>query len=89
MNFFIDNHNLPQHVFITNENKKLITSDICILRTETLKTDMHNLGYTDFNVHTNNNAAKINYYDYLNGDSIKLINEFYDYDFTMFNYTKK
>jgi hypothetical protein len=50
---------------------------------------MHNLGYTDFNVHTNNNAAKINYYDYLNGDSIKLINEFYDYDFTMFNYTKK
>lgn len=47
---------------------------------------MYNLGYTDFNNNFSRNI--INYYDYLNSDSIKLINHIYDHDFTLFNYEK-
>ena len=85
----LDNHNLPQYVFITNDNKELI-ADLHILHTETLTTDMHNLGYEDFNTYTNVNVnkEKVDYYNYLNNDSINLINDFYDYDFKLFNYTK-
>lgn len=83
-----DNHNLPQYVFITDENKELIPN-IHILRTENLTEDMKALGYTDFNNHNNRNPKKsINYYDYLNNDSIKLINDFYHLDFILFNYNK-
>jgi hypothetical protein len=83
----VDNHNIPQHVFITDDNKELIPN-IHVLRTETLTTDMHKLGYTDFNYHEHANKEKVDYYDYLNNDSIKLINDFYDDDFRLFNYTK-
>jgi hypothetical protein len=84
----LDNHNIPQHVFITNENKELV-SNLYLLHTETLTADIHNLGYADFNRHELANLVKTNYYNYLNNDSIKLINDFYDYDFTLFNYIKK
>jgi len=30
----------------------------------------------------------INYYNYLNNNSIKIINKFYHYDFLLFNYDK-
>jgi hypothetical protein len=83
----LDNHNIPQYMFITNENKELL-NNIHILHTENLVSDMHQLGYTDFNMYENVNSVKINYYNYLNDKSIKLINEFYDYDFTLFNYVK-
>lgn len=87
----LDNHNLPQHIFITDKDKSLIPN-IDILHTETLKEDMINLGYTDFNEHvktkSNINTDEINYYDFLNNKSIQLINDFYDYDFRLFNYTK-
>ena len=83
----LDNHNIPQYMFITDNNKKLFPN-IYILHTETLTTDMHKLGYNDFNVHSNTNAVQVNYLNYLNNDSIKLINDFYDYDFVLFNYTK-
>jgi len=83
----LDNHNIPQYMFITDNNKKLFPN-IYILHTETLTTDMHKLGYKDFNVHSNTNALQVNYLNYLNNDSIKLINNFYDYDFVLFNYTK-
>jgi len=114
----VDNHNIPQHVFITNNNKELIPN-IHILHRETLTNDIHNLGYTDFNMYlqckslntskdSNNKTTfmhyskettandyvsfhnkNVDYYSYLNNDSIKLINYFYDYDFTLFNYIKK
>ena len=84
----LDNHNIPQHTFITDSNKVLIP-DLIVLRTETLTNDMHNLGYDDFDIYANANANKeINYYQFLNDDSIKLINEFYDYDFELFNYKR-
>lgn len=82
-----DNHNIPQYTFITNENKELI-SNIHILHTETLKNDMVNLGYTDFNSYDNIGDKTLNYYNYLNNYSIKLINNFYHYDFILFNYQK-
>jgi hypothetical protein len=83
-----DNHNLPQYIFITDDNKKLIPN-IHILRTETLTNDMKALGYENFNLYTQKNKAEVNYYNYLNDDAIKLINDFYHLDFVLFNYTKK
>jgi len=83
-----DNHNLPQYLYITDENKNLI-NNIKILHTETLILDMNKLGFTDFNIINNKNLQKINYEDYLNDMSINLINEYYEYDFIIFNYDKK
>jgi hypothetical protein len=84
----LDNHNIPQYLFITDYNKVLIPN-IHILHTETLTTDMHDLGYQDFNNYDNVNKKKIDYYKYLNNDSINLINYFYNYDFKLFNYKQK
>ena len=83
----LDNHNIPQYMFVTDINKKLIP-DVHILHTETLTMDMHHLGYHDFNVNANVNKNKVDYYHYLNKESIQLINDFYDDDFKIFNYSK-
>ena len=83
-----DNHNIPQHKFITNDKGEII-QNIQILKTETLTNDMHNLGYNDFNIFQNVNTNRVNYYDYLNNESIDIINEFYHLDFILFNYDKK
>lgn len=83
----LDNHNLPQYLFITDDNKELIP-DIHIMHTETLAKDMHDQGFLDFNIHENANQSKVNYYDYLNDDSIRLINDIYDDDFRIFKYNK-
>jgi len=82
-----DNHNIPQYNFVTDDNKELIPN-IHILKTETLTTDMNDLGYKDFNIVTNNNLNKVNYYNYLNNKSIEIINDFYHFDFIIFNYDK-
>jgi hypothetical protein len=86
----IDNHNIPQYLFITDTTGKLIDS-IIILRTESLTNDMFNNGFTDFNLceQNNNQINKKKYDEYLNTDSIKLINEFYKKDFELFNYELK
>jgi hypothetical protein len=83
----VDNHNIPQYLFITDHNKEIIPN-ICILNTETLTNDVHNLGYEDFNNYHNSKIKKLDYYKFLNYDSIKLINDFYDDDFRLFNYKK-
>ena len=72
---------------VLNKEDKIIP-EIHILHTETLTNDMRNLGYDDFNNYDNLNKHKVNCYDYLNDDSIKLINDFYHFDFEFFNYTK-
>jgi hypothetical protein len=59
------------------------------MKTETLTNDMKKLGFNDFNDHKNTNPIKTDYYKFLNNDSIKLINDFYDYDFKLFDYNKK
>lgn len=85
----LDNHNLPQYTYITDDNKQLLPG-IKLLHTETLNQDMVNAGYTDFNIKVNHNKnSNINYYDYLDNNSIKIINEYYDLDFELFGYEKK
>jgi len=85
----LDNHNIPQYKFLIDKNDKLITN-LILLKTENLTEEMKRLGYEDFieNDHVNT-RGKLNYYNYLNNDSIKLINEFYALDFYYFNYEKK
>lgn len=81
----LDNHNIPQHLFLMDENNQLI-KNVVILHTETLTNDMINLGYDRFDVKTNCNRHTVNYYDYLNDSSIQLVNYFYKDDFKLFNY---
>ena len=82
-----DNHNIPQHLFLINKCKK-INNDIVIFKTETLTDELIKYGFTDFNIHKNvNKNENINYYDFLNSNSIKLINNFYKKDFKFFNYS--
>lgn len=84
-----DNHSLPQYVFVTDSNKRLIPG-IHVLRTESLTQGMHSLGYTDFNLYKNvtSRKEKINYYNFLNDESIEVINRKYDEDFQIFGYKK-
>lgn len=86
---YLDNHNIPQYMFLLDENNNMITN-LTILRTETLTSDMIKLGYTDFNVNQNKNRyEKVNYSNYLNNDSINLINKYYEKDFIYFGYDMK
>jgi hypothetical protein len=86
-NNILDNHNIPQYLFIQYQNK--LIDNIIILHTETLNEDMKKLGYSDFNIKSNSNKYNINdYKNYLNDDSIKLINHCYHLDFEYFNYNK-
>ena len=82
-----DNHNIPQYLFLIN-NRKKINNDIVIFKTETLTDELIKYGFTDFNIHKNvNKNENINYYNFLNNDSIKLINNFYKKDFKLFDYS--
>lgn len=83
----LDNHNIPQYLFLINDKEELI-ENLEILHTETLNEDMIKLGFTNFNYKFNCNNKYINYYEYLNNNSIKLINDFYHKDFEMFKYNK-
>lgn len=83
-----DNHTLQQYKFITDESGALIKNMI-ILRMETLIDDMKKIGYDDFDIHTNIGiVSSSDYMSYLNANSIKLINIFYDKDFKYFDYPK-
>lgn len=82
-----DNHSLPQYMFLLNENDNLL-HNMKILHTESLNSDMHNIGYTDFNINVNKNENNIDYYKYINSDSITCINNYYNIDFILFNYPK-
>jgi hypothetical protein len=79
-----DNHNIPQYKFITDSNEELI-ENIKIFKTETLTQDINNYGFTDYIGRKSN----IIHSNYLNNDSIQLINIFYKKDFELFNYTFK
>jgi hypothetical protein len=83
-----DNHNIPQYKYITDSNDKLI-DNIIILKTESLNNDIDKLGYNNFNLNLLKNNYKIEYNNYLNNDSINLINKFYEKDFKLFNYKMK
>jgi hypothetical protein len=78
----LDNHNIPQYKFVTDENEKLIP-DITILKMENLTEELQKYGFTDYKGPSQANS----YMKYLNKDSIRLINLFYKKDFEMFGYT--
>ena len=83
-----DNHRIPQYLFLLDENDEIM-KNIKIMRTENLNNDMINLGYDDFdNFEQVSDVKNKNYYSYLNLESVKLINDFYDKDFEYFNYKK-
>lgn len=83
-----DNHNLPQYEYIIDING-IINNNIKIFRCENLTNDMINDGFYKFNNNSNKNKnGKIDYYKFLNKDSINLINDYYDKDFKLFNYKK-
>ena len=82
-----DNHNIPQYLFIIDNNGQIF-ENIIIFKNETLSDDMKNYEYTDFDLKLQKNTVECNYYNYLNIESINLINEFYDKDFLYFNYKK-
>ena len=77
----LDNHNIPQYKFVTDENEKLIP-DITLLKMENLTEELQKYGFTDYKGPTQSNS----YMKYLNKDSIRLINLFYKKDFEMFGY---
>ena len=74
-------------MFITDKNGDIIP-DLKILHTESLKNDMSELGYTDFDLRVNSNPHTVDYKLLLNDNSIRLINDFYNIDFDLFKYNK-
>jgi hypothetical protein len=85
-NYFLDNHNLPQYLFLIDDDEKII-ENLIILKTESLNEDMQKLGFQDFDLTLNTNEnSGINYFDYLNQDSIQIINKYYEKDFEYFGY---
>ena len=85
-NSYSDNHYLQQYKFLIN-NCGNIDENIIILRTETLTKDMHDNGEILFDLRENQNKNNVDYMEYLNSNSIKLINDVYYYYFLYFNYT--
>tara|TARA_B110000967_G_scaffold154664_1_gene159330 strand:- start:1248 stop:1871 length:624 start_codon:yes stop_codon:yes gene_type:complete len=82
----LDNHNIPQFKFISDENGDLV-SNIKIFKTETLNENNKLLNEylgIDINIITHN--VNKNYSKYLNKNSINIINTFYRKDFELFNY---
>tara|TARA_B100001094_G_C17762080_1_gene590882 strand:+ start:64 stop:678 length:615 start_codon:yes stop_codon:yes gene_type:complete len=85
----LDNHNQPQYKFLVDKNCKLIKS-IKIFNTETLNKSNDDLNkYIGFNIDIKQDAVNKDYSNYLNKDSISLINNFYKIDFELFNYKFK
>ena len=75
--------------FITDEFGN-ISTDIRIIRVESIVADMHALGYTDFTGTQRlgrGSWTKPTYSKYLNDESRELIQKFFDNDFKVFNYT--
>jgi hypothetical protein len=78
----IELNNDSLYLFLTKNN-----IPIDFNKSISLQHQMQQNGYPDFNIVFNStNRNKLNYYDYLNKDSIKLINSYYEKDFTYFDY---
>ena len=79
-------HYVPQWVFICDATGS-VDPRVIVMETETLASDMISHGFTDFNVHNNGTLTRRTAYrQMLNDKSIRLINQCYERDFTLFNY---
>ena len=76
-----DNHLIPQYKFVTDVYGELIKK-ITIFRTENLTNELIEYGFTDYNYRSENR----NYMNYLNKESILMINVYYKRDFELFGY---
>ena len=81
----LDNHNLPQYRFLIDEHEK-IPEHILVMKTESLAEDMKKNGFENFDFHELHNPLRKESLHYLNEDSIKIINSFYEKDFKLFHY---
>lgn len=79
------NHIKPQFKYLIDKNGKFY-KNITILRKEKLTELMHHIGYNDFDKYVNVAMGDINPFNYLNKQSIRLINNFYFNDFIYFGY---
>jgi hypothetical protein len=80
-----DNHRIPQYMFLLDENYELL-KNVMILKTETLTEDMKKIGHNDFQNHYYKTTISRDYMDFLNDNSIHLINKYYKKDFDFFDY---
>jgi len=81
----LDNHNVPQYKFITDDNCQLIPN-IKIFKCEQLNYSNDEINkFLGFNINIKKGINK-NYSRFLNKDSILLINKFYRKDFELFDY---
>ncbi len=76
-----DNHRIPQSVFLSNFDLKT-EKTIKIFKTESLTKEIIEYGFTDYEFSTETR----NYMNYLNNESIQIINEYYKRDFELFGY---
>jgi len=85
----LDNHNIPQYKFITDENSELI-KNIIVFNTESLNKSNDKLNeFLGFDINIKKKETNKDYSKYLNKDSIFLINTYYKKDFELFNYKFK
>jgi len=85
----LDNHNECQYKFIVDENNEL-NKNIKIFNTETLNESNDELNkFIGFDINIKEKGINKDYSNYLNKDSICLINTFYKKDFELFNYKLK
>ena len=85
-----DNHNIPQYLYFTN-NKCKFNKKIKILKNENLNEDMLKLGFIGFDkiqIEKKGKVSSKKYINYLNKNSINLINKVYHKDFVFFDYNK-
>lgn len=82
----LDNHNVPQYEFLIDETGR-INSNIIIYKTEHLNNSNDDINtFLKLKLNVESNHKKKNYFQYLNEDSINLINTFYLKDFEYFSY---
>lgn len=81
----MDNHNIPQYKMICDDDQK-IYNDVLILKFENLKEDMKKIGFSGMNVYIHVLTYNKTPFYYLNDESIKIINKYYEKDFIFFDY---
>lgn len=80
------NHNIPQYKFILNEDNQ-IEKSIKIIKTEQLVEGMRSMGFAGFDIYINKGLfSSQSYFELLNRQSIRIINDAYEKDFLWFGY---
>lgn len=83
---WVDNHNVPQYKFVTMDDET-VAPEINIIKTESLTSDMHNLGFNDFDLFINKcSEPHRDYMTYFNDAGLAFMNDFYKKDFELFGY---